>query len=59
MFKRFLDLIVGSLIEIGLALLKLDGIGFDAMCISFVVLGLNQLRSRIIKITNYDLSLND
>ncbi len=46
-FKRVLDLVVSSLIDIGQALLKLDGVGFDAMCIGFIVLGLNRLRSRL------------
>ena len=59
MFKRVLDLVVGSLIEVGQALLKLDSVGFDAMCIGFVVLGLNQLRSRILKITDSCVSVND
>ena len=59
MFKRVLDLVVSSLIDVGQALLKLDGIGFDAMCIGFVVLGLNRLRSRISKITDSSVSLND
>jgi hypothetical protein len=49
-FKRVLDLVLGSLIEVGQALLELDGIGFDAMCISFIVLGLHQLRNRILNI---------
>ena len=48
-FKRVHDLVTSSLIEVGQALLKLDSVGIDAMCIGFVVLGLNQLRSRIIK----------
>ncbi len=56
MFKRVLDLVVSSLIEVGQALLDFDGVGFDAMCIGFVVVGLHQLRSRIAKIT--DLSVN-
>jgi len=47
-FKRVLDLVTCSLIEVGQALLKFDGVGFDAMCIGFVVLGLNQLRSSIL-----------
>ena len=59
MFKLVLDLVVGSLIEVGQALLKLDCVGFDAMCIGFVVLGLNQLRCRILKITDSSVSMND
>ena len=59
MFKRVLDLVTSSLIEVGQALLKLDSVGIDAMCIGFVVLGLNQLRSRIIKITDSCVSIND
>ena len=52
MFKRVLDLVVSSLIEVGEALLKLDGVGFDAMCISFIILGLHQFRSKLSKITD-------
>ena len=48
MFKRVLDLVTSSLIEVGQTLLKLDGVGIDAMCIGFVVLGLNQLRRKIL-----------
>lgn len=59
MFKRVLDLVTSSLIEVGQELLKLDSVGIDAMCIGFVVLGLNQLRSRIIKITDSGVSIND
>ena len=59
MFKRVLDLVTSSLIEVGQALLKLDSVGIDAMCIGFVVLGLNQLRSRILKITDSCVSVND
>ena len=59
MFKRVLDYVTSSLIEVGQALLKLDGVGIDAMCIGFVVLGLNQLRSRILKITDSCVSMND
>ena len=59
MFKRVLDLVTCSLIEVGQALLKFDGVGVDAMCIGFVVLGLNQLRSRILKITDSCVSMND
>ena len=59
MFKRVLDLVTSSLIEVGQALLKLDGVGFDAMCIGFVVVGLHQLRSRILKITDSCVSMND
>lgn len=50
MFKRILDLVVSSLIDVGQALLELDGVGFDAMCLSFLVLGLHQLRDKILKI---------
>ena len=59
MFKRVLDLVTSSLIEVGQALLKLDSVGIDAMCIGFVVVGLHQLRSRIIKITDSCVSMND
>ena len=52
MFKRALDLVVGSLIHVGQMLLELDGVGFDAMCIGFLVLGLNQLRIRISKLND-------
>ena len=59
MFKRVLDLVVSSLIEVGQALLDLDGVGFDAMCIGFVVAGLHQLRSRIVKITDLSVNMNE
>ena len=59
MFKRVLDLVVSSLIDLGQALLKLDGVGFDAMCIGFVVLGLHELRSRISKVTGSSVSITD
>ena len=59
MFKRVLDLVVGSLIQLGHALLELDGVGFDAMCIGFVVLGLNQLRIRISKINDSSIIMNN
>ena len=59
MFKKYLDIVVDSLIEIGQELLKIDGIGFDAMCIGCIIIGLNQLRSRILKSTNSDIILNE
>ena len=59
MFKRGLDLVVSFLIDLGQALLKLDGVGFDAMCIGFVVLGLHELRSRISKVTDSSVSMSD
>lgn len=59
MFKRGLDLVVSSLIELGQGLLKLDGVGFDAICIGFVVLGLHQLRSRLSIITDSRVSMRD
>jgi hypothetical protein len=49
-FKRVLDFVVVSLIEVGQGLLEIDGVGFDAMCIGFLVLGLNKIRIRISKI---------
>jgi hypothetical protein len=58
-FKRGLDLVVSSLIELGQGLLKLDGVGFDAICIGFVVLGLHQLRSRLYIITDSRVSMRD
>ena len=58
MFKRVLDLVVGSLIQVGQAFLELDGVGFDAMCIGFVVLGLNQIRIRISKINDSSIIMN-
>ena len=59
MFKRVLDLVTSSLIEVGQAFLKLDSVGIDAMCIGFVVVGLHQLRSRLIKITDSGVSMSD
>ena len=47
MFKRSLDLLIKSMIELGQALLKLDGIGVDALIIGFVVIGLIQIRAKI------------
>ena len=58
MYKRVLDLVLSSLIEVGQALLELDGVGFDAMCIGFVVLGLNQLRIRISQLNVSSVSKN-
>jgi hypothetical protein len=52
MFKRVIDIVTNSLIEIGQALLELDGIGFDAMCIGFFVIGLHKIKTRISKITD-------
>jgi hypothetical protein len=59
MFKRILVLVTSSLIEVGQTLLELDGVGFDAMCIGFIVLGLHQIRSRISKVTDSSISLNE
>ena len=47
MFKRIIDFLMKSMIELGQALLKLDGIGVDALIIGFVVIGLIQIRARI------------
>ena len=38
-----------SMIEFGQALLKLDGIGVDALIIGFVVIGLIQIKARMDK----------
>jgi hypothetical protein len=35
------------MIELGQALLKLDGIGVDALIIGFIVVGLIQIRARM------------
>jgi hypothetical protein len=37
------------MIEFGQALLKLDGIGVDALIIGFIVIGLIQIRTKIDK----------
>ena len=58
MIKRIFDTIVGSIIEIGQALLNLDGIGFDAMCITILILGLNDIRNRISKTTSTKVDTN-
>jgi hypothetical protein len=49
MIKRILDIFITSLIGLGQAFLELDGIGFDAMIIGFVVIGLLQIRTKIVK----------
>ena len=59
MLRRFLDFIVCSLIELGQELLKLDSIGFDAMCISFLILGLHQIREKMSNFTESSLSINE
>ena len=47
LFKRSLDFLMNSIIGLGQALLKLDGIGVDALVIGFVVNGLIQIRARM------------
>ena len=47
MIKRSLDLLMKSMIGLGQALLKLDGIGVDALIIGFVVIGLTKIRVRM------------
>lgn len=37
-----------STIEVGQVLLKMDGIGFDALIIGSIVVGLLKLRTRVI-----------
>ena len=44
MIYRSLDMIFEFLIEIGQSLIKLDGVGLDALIIGFVVLRLINLR---------------
>ena len=45
MIKRSLDFLMESMIGLGQALLKLDGIGVDALIIGFVVIELVQIRA--------------
>ncbi|MFC1802721.1 hypothetical protein ACFL0D_02015 [Thermoproteota archaeon] len=45
MIKRSLDLLMKSMIGLGQAYLKLDGIGVDALIIGFVVVGLKQIKA--------------
>ena len=45
MIKRSLDFLMESIIGLGQAFLKLDGIGVDALFIGFVVIGLTQIRA--------------
>jgi hypothetical protein len=45
LIKRSLDLLMRSMIGLGQAFLKLDGIGVDALIIGFVVVGLIQIRA--------------
>ena len=47
LFKRSLAFLMNSLIGLGQELLKLDGIGVDALIIGFVVIGLIQTRARL------------
>ncbi len=47
MFKRSLYFLMNFMIGLGQALLKLDGIGVDALIIGFVVIGLIQTRARM------------
>ena len=47
LFKKSLDLLMNSIIGLGQALLKLDGIGVDALVIGFIVNGLIQIRARM------------
>ena len=47
LFKKSIDIITNSIIELGQALLKLDGIGVDALFIGFVVFWLIETRAKI------------
>ena len=47
LIKQSLDYLMKSMIELGQALLKLDGIGVDALIIGFVVIGLIHIRARM------------
>ncbi len=49
MFKKGLDLVMNSMIGLGQAFLKFDGIGFDALVIGFVVMGLIQFKAKLDK----------
>jgi len=47
LIKRSLDFLMKSMIGLGQALLKHDGIGVDALIIGFVVIGLIHIRARM------------
>jgi len=47
MFKKSLGLLMNSMIGLGQAFLKLDGVGVDALVIGFVVIGLIQIKARM------------
>ena len=47
LIKQSLDYLMKSMIGLGQALLKLDGIGVDALIIGFVVIGLIHIRARM------------
>ena len=47
MFRRALVFLMESMIGLGKAYLQLDGIGFDAFVIGFVIMGLVQIKARI------------
>ncbi len=49
LFKRSLYFLMNSMIGLGQELLKLDGIGVDALVIGFVVNGLIQIRASMEK----------
>ena len=49
LFKRSLYFLMNSMIGLGQALLKLDGIGVDELVIGFVVNGLIQIRASMEK----------
>jgi hypothetical protein len=47
LLKRTFDFLMKSMIELGQAFLKLDGIGVDALIVGFLVIGLIQIKARI------------
>ena len=47
MIKRSLGYLMESMIGLGQALLKLDGIGVDALIIGFIVIGLIKIRAKM------------
>ena len=44
----YIGFLMDSIIEVGQVLLKIDSIGFDAMIIGSIVVGLLKLRTRVL-----------
>jgi hypothetical protein len=47
LFKKLLGFLMESMIGLGQAFLKIDGIGVDSLIIGFVVMGLVKVREKI------------